>query len=75
MASLYTEFGAKDRGNIRIQQPFEGFATEEGEEKIVNRKGNEDEYTVRVDSLPDRKWREIQQQPGTAGPGNMLAVA
>ena len=28
--------------------------------------------TVRVDSLPHRKWREIQQQPGTAGPGNML---
>ena len=30
------------------------------------------ECTVRVDSLPHRKWREIQQQPGTAGPGNML---
>ena len=28
--------------------------------------------TVRVDSLPHRKWRDIQQQPGTAGPGNML---
>ena len=28
--------------------------------------------TGRVDSLPDRKWREIQQQPGTVGPGNML---
>ena len=28
--------------------------------------------TVRVDSLPHRKWREFQQQPGTAGPGNML---
>ena len=28
--------------------------------------------TVRVDSLPHRKWREIQQQPGTAGSGNML---
>ena len=28
--------------------------------------------TVRVDSLPHRKWREIKQQPGTAGPGNML---
>ena len=28
--------------------------------------------TVRVDSLPHRKWREIHQQPGTAGPGNML---
>ena len=31
-----------------------------------------DVTTVRVDSLPHRKWREIQQQPGTAGPGNML---
>ena len=30
------------------------------------------QYTVRVDSLPHRKLREIQQQPGTAGPGNML---
>ena len=29
-------------------------------------------YTVRVDSFPHRKWREIQQQPGTAGPGTML---
>ena len=29
-------------------------------------------YTVRVDSFPHRKWIEIQQQPGTAGPGNML---
>ena len=28
--------------------------------------------TVRVDSLPHRKWKEIQQQPGTGGPGNML---
>ena len=28
--------------------------------------------TVRVDCLPHRKWREIQQQPGTARPGNML---
>ena len=29
--------------------------------------------TVRVDhSLPYRKWKEIKQQPGTAGPGNML---
>ena len=28
--------------------------------------------TVRVDSLPNRKVREIQHQPGTAGPGNML---
>ena len=27
---------------------------------------------MRVDSLPHRKWRGIQQQPGTAGPGNML---
>ena len=31
-----------------------------------------DQCTVRVDSLPHRKWREIQQQPGTGGPGNML---
>ena len=29
-------------------------------------------FTVRVDSLPHRKWKEIKQQPGTAGPGNML---
>ena len=28
--------------------------------------------TVRVDSLPHRKWKEIKQEPGTAGPGNML---
>ena len=28
--------------------------------------------TVRVDSLPHRKWKEIKQQPGTVGPGNML---
>ena len=28
--------------------------------------------TVRVDSLPHRKWKETKQQPGTAGPGNML---
>ena len=28
--------------------------------------------TVRVDSLTNRKWREIQQQPGTSRPGNML---
>ena len=28
--------------------------------------------TVRVDSLPHRKWKGIKQQPGTAGPGNML---
>ena len=28
--------------------------------------------TVRVDSLPHGKWKEIKQQPGTAGPGNML---
>ena len=28
--------------------------------------------TVRVDSLPHRKSIEIKQQPGTAGPGNML---
>ena len=28
--------------------------------------------TVRVDSLPHRKWNEIKQQPGTAGPGNLL---
>ena len=28
--------------------------------------------TVRVDSLPHRTWREIKQQPGTAGPGNIL---
>ena len=28
--------------------------------------------TVRVDSLPHRKWKAIKQQPGTAGPGNML---
>ena len=27
---------------------------------------------VRVDSLPHRKWKEIKQQPGTAGPGNIL---
>ena len=27
---------------------------------------------MRVDSLLHRKWREIQLQPGTAGPGNML---
>ena len=28
--------------------------------------------TVRVDRLPHRKWKETKQQPGTAGPGNML---
>ena len=28
--------------------------------------------TVRVDSLPHRKWKDTKQQPGTAGPGNML---
>ena len=28
--------------------------------------------TVRVDSLPDREWKETKQQPGTAGPGKML---
>ena len=28
--------------------------------------------TVHVDSLPHRKWKETKQQPGTAGPGNML---
>ena len=27
---------------------------------------------MRVDSLPHRKWKEIKQQPGTAGSGNML---
>ena len=28
--------------------------------------------TVRVDSLPHRKWKETKQEPGTTGPGNML---
>ena len=28
---------------------------------------------MRVDSFPHRKWREIQQQTGTAGPGNILS--
>ena len=28
--------------------------------------------TVRINSLPHRKWKETKQQPGTAGPGNML---
>ena len=28
--------------------------------------------TVRVDSLPHRKWKETKQQPDTAEPGNML---
>ena len=28
--------------------------------------------TVRVDSLPHRKWKETKQQPDTAGPGNMF---
>ena len=28
--------------------------------------------TVRVDSLPYRKWKEIKLQPGTSVPGNML---
>ena len=27
---------------------------------------------MRVDRLPHRKWKQIKQQPGTAGPGNML---
>ena len=27
--------------------------------------------TVRADSLPHRIWKEIKQQPGTDGPGNM----
>ena len=30
--------------------------------------------TVSVDSLPLRKWNEIKQQPGTAGPGNLSRV-
>ena len=29
-------------------------------------------YTVRVDSLPHRKWKETKLQPGIAGPGNIL---
>ena len=28
--------------------------------------------TVRVDSLPNRKWKETKQEPGTAGTDNML---
>ena len=34
--------------------------------------GGDTDCTVRVDSLAHRKWKEIKQQPGTAGPGNML---
>ena len=40
--------------------------------KLVQPEVDVPHITVRVDSLPHRKWREIQQQPGTAGPGNML---
>ena len=42
------------------------------EEKRSAKKTTESGCTVRVDSLPHRKWKEIKQQPGTAGPGNML---
>ena len=31
--------------------------------------------TVRIDSLPHRKWKENKQQPGTAGPGNMFGCS
>ena len=28
--------------------------------------------TVPVDRMAHRKWKETKQQPGTAGPGNLL---
>ena len=32
-------------------------------------------HTVLVLRMAHRIWKETKQQPGTAGPGNMLAVA
>ena len=29
-------------------------------------------YTGRMGWMAHRKWKEIKQQPGTVGPGNML---
>ena len=43
-----------------------------GGHRVPNSTAPCQDRTVRVYSLPHRKWREIQQQPGTAGPGNML---
>ena len=55
-----------------IDSPFSVRHPSKMSDRLTTRDLSLPQSTVRVDSLPHRKWKEIKQQPGTAGPGNML---